>query len=111
MKNRRPVVVEADMSDFALGRTFDLVYASANTVRCVTNAEHVACMWECVARHLRPGGVFACDVELGFTAEAGKVGERATWSVSRERDARTGNVDGGVATKRGDALLPRRVGV
>jgi SAM-dependent methyltransferase len=76
-------VLLADMSDFACGGTFDLIYASANTIRCVTESEAIRRMWRRIAGHLNPGGVFIADVELGFAAEAEKVGQPVRWMMSR----------------------------
>ena len=76
-------VVLAEMSAFSLERTFDLVYASANTIRYVTGPNAVDGLWRCVAKHLRPGGVFVADLELGFAAEAEKLNQPASWTISR----------------------------
>jgi SAM-dependent methyltransferase len=72
-----------DMSDFALGRRFDLLFSSANTIRHVLSDAAIRRMWGCVGKHLEPGGVFVADLEFGFAAEAEKVGEPATWVISR----------------------------
>lgn len=76
-------VHRADMSAFALGRHFDLIYATANSLRYVTDAPAVSRMWQRIAEHLAPGGVFIADLELGFEAEAGKLNKPAVWSASR----------------------------
>ena len=76
-------IILADMSDFSLGRTFDLVFTSANTLRCVTDAVVIERMWRCIAAHLRPGGVFVADLEIGFAAEADSVGRPIGWTLSR----------------------------
>ena len=73
----------ADMSDFALGRRFDLIYTSANTIRCVTDADAIARLWHCVADHLVTGGVFVADLELGLAAQAAQVGQPIGWTMSR----------------------------
>lgn len=78
-----PQVVEADMSNFSLGRRFDLIYASANTLRWVCAPDATGRMWHCVGQHLRTGGVFVADLELGFAEEAGKLNQPATWTLSR----------------------------
>jgi SAM-dependent methyltransferase len=76
-------LVVADMSDFALGQTFDLLYASANTLRCVTDAADITRMWRCIAAHLRPGGAFVADLEVGFAAETQNVNRPVGWTMAR----------------------------
>jgi SAM-dependent methyltransferase len=76
-------VLVGDMSSFALGRTFDLIFASANTLRHVHTPDAIASMWRCITDHLSPGGLFVADLELGFAAEAEKVGRPARWTLSR----------------------------
>ncbi|TWT42061.1 dTDP-3-amino-3,6-dideoxy-alpha-D-glucopyranose N,N-dimethyltransferase [Phycisphaerae bacterium RAS1] len=72
-----------DMSAFELGRRFDLIYASANSLRCVTDAAAVLRLWRRIAAHLAPGGVFVADLELGLADEGAKLNKPATWAVSR----------------------------
>lgn len=72
-----------DMSDFRFGESFDLVYASANTIRHVVEPDAVRRMWRCVREHLRPGGVFIGDLELGRAALAASCGRPAAWSLAR----------------------------
>lgn len=51
-------VVQGTMADFALEERFPLIYAVFNTFfSLLTQDEQVAC-FECVARHLEPGGTF-----------------------------------------------------
>lgn len=76
-------VIVADMSDFSLNRRFDLIYASANTIRHVCELSAVERMWGRIGEHLSPGGVFIADLELGIAAEAARVGKPATWDMSR----------------------------
>jgi SAM-dependent methyltransferase len=76
-------VMMADMSDFSCGRSFDLLYTSANTIRCVLETAAIRRMWGCIAAHLAPGGVFIADLELGFAAEAQKVSRPVHWMLSR----------------------------
>jgi SAM-dependent methyltransferase len=72
-----------DMSDFSLGRHFDLIFTSANTIRHVLSDAAIARLWDCVAAHLTPGGVFIADLELGFADQAGKVGKPISWNTSQ----------------------------
>ena len=74
-----------DMSGFALQRRFDLIFTSANTIRHVLDNAAIARMWQCIGEHLTPGGIFIADLELGFAAEAEKVGKPATWAISRDQ--------------------------
>lgn len=84
-------IVRGDMCDFALRdpadasrpRRFDLIYTSANTVRHVLSNAAVIRFWGCVARHLRPGGAFFADLELGLADQAAKVGRPASWVMAR----------------------------
>ncbi|MFQ5807336.1 MAG: class I SAM-dependent methyltransferase [Phycisphaerae bacterium] len=75
-------ILVGDMSDFTFGRRFDLIFASANTIRHVLTADAIARMWDCIREHLEPGGLFIADLELGFAAEAAKVGRPATWMIA-----------------------------
>lgn len=72
-----------DMSDFRFDEEFDLVYASANTIRHVLEPKAVRQMWRSVRAHLRPGGVFIADLELGRAALAATCGTAAIWSLAR----------------------------
>ncbi|MGD8450970.1 MAG: class I SAM-dependent methyltransferase [Phycisphaerae bacterium] len=73
-----------NMSALALGRRFDLVYTSANTLRCVTAPTAIEGLWRGIAEHLTPGGLFVADLEVGFDAEAEKVGRPVSWTLSRD---------------------------
>jgi len=88
----------ADMSDFALDRTFDLVYASANTIRCVLEPAAIARLWRCVAAHVQVGGVFVADLEFGWpelnspvfwTTARGPTAIRVSWTVVTPPDPAT----------------------
>lgn len=64
---KRITVIEADMTDFTLSRTFPLVYMpSSGFSHCVTTKDQLACL-TCVYNHLEPEGLFAFDLVLpGF---------------------------------------------
>jgi SAM-dependent methyltransferase len=79
-------ILEGDMSDFTLGRRFDLVFTSANTIRHVLSDDAITRMWRCIGEHLSPGGVFVADLELGFAAEAEKVGKPVKWTISSDQN-------------------------
>jgi SAM-dependent methyltransferase len=76
-------ILVGHMSDFALGRRFELIYTSANTIRHVLTNEGIARMWQCIGAHLAPRAVFVADLEFGFADQAAKVGKPATWTISR----------------------------
>ncbi len=54
--------VRGDMRDFDLGRTFDAVVCASNSMNYVADRDELRQVFGYVARHLRPGGVFAFDV-------------------------------------------------
>jgi SAM-dependent methyltransferase len=76
-------IVLGDMTDFALGRPFDLIFTSANTIRHALDDTTVDRMWRCIHEHLTPGGVFIADLELGFDAQAESVGKPLSWEIAR----------------------------
>lgn len=55
-------VVEADMRDFALGETFDLVFCALDTFELLLTTDDQLATLRCVARHLSPGGVFVAEL-------------------------------------------------
>ncbi len=73
-----------DMSRFALGRTFDLIYTSANTIRHVCRSGQIRSMWGCIRHHLTPRGLFIADLELGIDAEAARAGRSVRWNLTTE---------------------------
>ena len=77
-------VIVGDMTDFQLGRTFDLIYSSANTIRHITKPAQIERMWRCVAAHLARGGVYIGDLEFGVEDTLRQVGKPACWSLSRD---------------------------
>jgi ubiquinone/menaquinone biosynthesis C-methylase UbiE len=50
-------LVEADMSDFDLGETFDVVVCLFSSVAYLQTLEALRATFRCFARHLSPGGV------------------------------------------------------
>ncbi|MFN0135612.1 MAG: class I SAM-dependent methyltransferase [Phycisphaerae bacterium] len=72
----------ADMSDFNLQRTFDLIYVSANTIRHITDGDAWERMWQAIARNLPAGGLFIADLELGIAYLAATVGKPQVWTMS-----------------------------
>lgn len=80
----RAAISVGDMSDFALGRRFDLIFTSANTIRHVCGERAIGRMWGCIGDHLSPGGVFIADLELGIADEAERLNKPAIWEIARE---------------------------
>jgi SAM-dependent methyltransferase len=80
-------IVVGDMASFELNRTFDLVFTSANTIRHVLSDTAITDMWRCIRGHLAPDGVFIADLELGFDAEAEKVGRPTSWEIARGHES------------------------
>ncbi len=76
-------IVGGDMTDFTLGRTFDLIFTSANTIRHALTDAAIARMWRCIGEHLTSDGVFIADLELGFDAQAESVGRPVAWEIAR----------------------------
>lgn len=80
-------IITGDMSNFSLGRTFDLIYTSANTIRHVLEIHAIANMWRCISAHLNEGGVFIADLELGLDLERERVRKPTYWTISRDGES------------------------
>jgi SAM-dependent methyltransferase len=59
---KRVTLVEADMTDFALGRTFALVTVPFRPLQHLVTVEEHLDLLACAHRHLAPGGKLALDV-------------------------------------------------
>lgn len=85
-------VLVGDMTDFALcdpaaadrPMLFDLAYTSANTIRHALTDAAIGGLWRRAAAHLRPGGVFVADLELGAADAREKLGRPARWELVRD---------------------------
>jgi SAM-dependent methyltransferase len=55
-------ILAADMTDFSLAKPVDAAFCTFNTFRHLTTEEAARSHLECVANHLRPGGIYI----LGF---------------------------------------------
>jgi SAM-dependent methyltransferase len=75
------VVHVGDMTRLALGRTYDLIHASANTLRHVLDDADLQGLWHGVRTHLSPGGLFVADLEFGRDYAAGQVGRPSGWEI------------------------------
>ena len=58
----RARLVTADVRDFDLGEQFDLVYVALCSLELLHDPADQAATLRAVARHLAPGGVFACEI-------------------------------------------------
>ena len=86
-------LLQADMTDFDLGRRFGLVFIAANTFQhLVTMRAQAACL-ACVARHLAPGGVFAMSVRSPASVSWDEAGAPAPLLLDwTRRDDETGDL-------------------
>jgi SAM-dependent methyltransferase len=78
-------VVLGDMTDFDLGRTFDGAVCPINTLAHLTPGG-VARHLERMGRHLRPGGRYLVQLQLGAELRASRWeanGLRVTWTTER----------------------------
>ncbi|WBQ05064.1 class I SAM-dependent methyltransferase [Kribbella sp. CA-293567] len=74
--------VRGDMREFELGRTFDFVFITANSLLHLHEASQLVSCFRAVRRHLAPGGRFVFDV---FNPSMGMLA--AADGVRRTRDA------------------------
>jgi ubiquinone/menaquinone biosynthesis C-methylase UbiE len=91
LKNRSGKYTRADMLDFELGRTYDVVTCLFSAIGIVKNFEELERAIACMARHVRPGG--ALIVEPWFTPEqwqpckayvlTGEIGSDKVYRLSR----------------------------
>lgn len=67
-ESARPGVsyVRGDMRDFDLGRAFDAAVCASNSLNYVADRAELRAVFARVARHLRPGGLFAFDVVTDY---------------------------------------------
>ncbi len=63
--DRAPEFLEGDIRSLRLGRSFDAVLMLFAVLGYQTGDDDVAAAMRSVASHLRPGGVFICDVWFG----------------------------------------------
>ncbi|MDX6280035.1 MAG: hypothetical protein QOH03_1106, partial [Kribbellaceae bacterium] len=85
--------VQGDMRDFDLGRTFDFVFITANSLLHLQEAEDLVSCFRAVRRHLAPGARFVFDVfnpSVRLLAEAD--GVRRTRESLSFRDPDRGDV-------------------
>ena len=74
LKNPAGNYSRADMTDFALGKTYDVVTCLFSAIGYVKTVERMTRAVGCMARHVRPGG--ALIVEPWFTPETWKPGSQ-----------------------------------
>ena len=90
--------VQGDMSDFDLGRTFDLVFIAASSLLHLHEAADLVSCFRSVRRHLAPGARFVFDVfnpNVRMLADAD--GVRRTRNALSFMDPDRGNVSVDVA--------------
>ncbi len=73
-----------DMSRCPLPGSFDLVYASANTLRHLVEDDDLRRLLRRVADWIRPDGTFVVDLELGRAHFDSEIGRANTWTNSRD---------------------------
>lgn len=66
--------VAGDMRGFDLGRTFDAAVCASNSLNYVADQAELRQVLACVARHLRPGGVFAFDAVTDYGMRVSSLG-------------------------------------
>jgi SAM-dependent methyltransferase len=70
-------LVQGDMADFALGRTFDVVACVFDSINHLLDVASWAALFGCAHRHLAPGGLFVFDVNT--VGELHRLGEELPW--------------------------------
>ncbi|GAA3291011.1 class I SAM-dependent methyltransferase [Dactylosporangium vinaceum] len=89
-----PALVQGDMRDFDLGRTFDFVFIAANSLLHLHRTDDLAGCFRSVRRHLAPGGRFVFDVfNPSVRLLAGADGVRRTRASFPDPDLGTVSVD------------------
>ena len=73
----------ADMADFDLPGPFDFAFCTFSTFRHLLTEEHAVAHLRCVARHLRPGGLYVLGLHL-YRAEA-DYNQRDRWTIDYRR--------------------------
>jgi SAM-dependent methyltransferase len=69
--------VQGDMRDFALGRTFNLIFVARNSLLHLLSTADLLALFAAVGRHLAPGGIFAFDIfNPDFRILAASAGQR-----------------------------------
>jgi SAM-dependent methyltransferase len=84
-------VVLGDITDFALGRAFDLIIAPYRVVQLLDTAAQVDGLFRCVRTHLAPGGT--CIVNV-FHPPEGFAGVQQAWESRTARGRWEVTVDG-----------------
>ena len=70
-------LVEGDMTDFELGRRFDVVACVFDSINHLLDVAAWQALAECVHRHLEEGGLFVFDVNS--VGELRRLGEEPPW--------------------------------
>ncbi len=62
--------IEADLSDFVLNQKFDAATCLYDSFNYILQPEKLQTAFECIAQHVRPGGVFVFDMNAPWAFEA-----------------------------------------
>ena len=98
----RLTVVQADMRDFSLGRTFDLAITMLNSLCHLLTLDDLLRHLASVARHLAPGGLYIA--ELAHPADFFAAERRTSSEWSSEVDGGTVSVRWGGGTDEIDPI-------
>lgn len=67
---RAPRFAVADLGDFDLGETFDSASCLYDSLNYITDSAHLKRAFECVRRHIEPGGVWVFDMNSDYALSA-----------------------------------------
>lgn len=87
---------EGDMRDFDLGRRFDLIFVTGNSLLHLLEADDLVRCFRAVGRHLAPGGRLVMDIfnpSVDLLAEADGLRRRRQWLTFEAPDRGTVWVD------------------
>jgi SAM-dependent methyltransferase len=101
-------LIEADFRTMRLNRTFDAVVCAFNTLNYVSDEIELHKVFQAVADHLRPGGVFVFDAYTAF----GMIGRNKVFShygVAETRFVLQCEYDASRRRQKVDVLLPTGV--
>ena len=95
LSTKKAAVQAGDICDFSLRETFDLIIAPFRVFQCLTSEKQIAGFFECVRRHLAPGGRCILNV---FRTLHGPDEMATLWSDETEHLLREIPCDGGKIT-------------
>ncbi|MEO0587401.1 MAG: class I SAM-dependent methyltransferase [Planctomycetota bacterium] len=86
-------VDQADVSDFNLGQTFDLITAPFRVFQCLTTDREIAGAMSCIREHLAPGGM---AILSAFNPHSDRDTLLSSWADGQERLTETHGNNGHV---------------